>query len=79
MKISSQLANNFDYCSTEIEVLLDQELFTLRPQHLRGEFNSMTFFFQRAASGKQILWTSESSNPSFLPDKRIRGESRAGR
>jgi len=32
MKISSQLANNFDYCSTEIGVFLDQELFTLRPQ-----------------------------------------------
>ena len=37
MKISSQLANNFDYCSTEIGVFLNKELFTLRPQRLSGE------------------------------------------
>ena len=37
MKISSQLANNFDYCSTEIGLFLDQELFTLRARRLRGD------------------------------------------
>jgi hypothetical protein len=36
MKISSQLANNFYYCSVEIGVFLDQELFTLRAQRLRA-------------------------------------------
>src|SRR6476660_8682309 len=40
MKISSQLANNFDYCSAEIGVFLNRQLFTLRPQRLRGEFSS---------------------------------------
>jgi hypothetical protein len=37
MKISSQLANNFDYCSAEFGVFLDQELFTPCPQRLGGE------------------------------------------
>jgi len=32
MKISSQLANNFDYCSAEIGEFFNQELFTPRPE-----------------------------------------------
>jgi hypothetical protein len=36
MKISSQLANNFDYCSAEIGEFFNQELFTPRPPRLRG-------------------------------------------
>jgi hypothetical protein len=37
MKISSQLANNFDYCSTEIGMFLYQKLSSLRPQCLSLE------------------------------------------
>jgi hypothetical protein len=38
MKISSQLANNFDYCSAEFEIFPSEKLFTLRAQRLRGVF-----------------------------------------
>jgi hypothetical protein len=34
--ISSQLANNFDYCSAEFGKFLSQKLFTPRPQRLCG-------------------------------------------
>src|SRR4029434_4514805 len=36
MKISSQLANNFDYCSAEIGVFFDEEIFSRRPPRLSG-------------------------------------------
>ena len=36
MKISSQLANNFDYCSAEFGEFLVKNSFTLRPPRLRG-------------------------------------------
>src|SRR5262245_36730353 len=36
MKISSQLENNFDYCSAEIREFFNQELFTPCPRRLGG-------------------------------------------
>ncbi len=43
MKISSQLANNFDYCSAEIGEFFNQELFTLHPLRLRGAISESCF------------------------------------
>jgi hypothetical protein len=37
MKISSQLANNFDYCSAEIGEFINQELFTPRPESVLSD------------------------------------------
>ena len=46
MKISSQLANNFDCCSTEI---LDFKRSPPRPQRLRGELSETFVSFDRKA------------------------------
>jgi hypothetical protein len=43
MKISSQLANNFDYCSAEIREFVNQKLFTPRPLRLRGAISESCF------------------------------------
>ena len=43
MKISSQLANNFDYCSAEIGEFLIKNFFTLRSPRLRGAISECSF------------------------------------
>jgi hypothetical protein len=43
MKISSQLANNFDYCSAEQEYLLLKLLRAPRPLRLGGEYLSIEY------------------------------------
>jgi len=44
MKISSQLANNFDYCSAEFGVLLDKNLLPLCAASFCGEFSLLDRF-----------------------------------
>ena len=62
MKISSQLANNFDYCSAEIGVSRNQKFFTPRPPRLRGAISEFRF-------------TGKPEDPLFFMDPaQLRGE-----